>query len=357
MPTAAQLRAYLQELGWKKQQGRGHTMHRSGSSSCVVPDDPPAGANWSREAWQLRQAALETIAQERRCAVSTILREAKETRPMQAGLFLDIPKRRPLPDRPQECPRLRGSLVCNGQSHYLPGERGGEACPLAGLRQALSSWADLWAAYAPEVAANGWQRTDPIDRWPAALLGAVSLQRGIQGMPEAKAHVLEMASKRPGECGGLLLCGQPGNGKTMLGLGLVLSWLARPVSRVMILRWSRIVALANMEPKQQALELQALRQRSAILIDDLGRDRYGWGRNEPGSAPTANVLCDLFEGWTGWAGATSNLSPAELQASPEVGPRAFSRLAATRDGKPAAIFELAGPDQRTADAVVFEVSR
>ena len=251
-----------------------------------------------------------------------------------------------LRDAPQHCERTAPGEECRGGYHYATDQRSARGrCPLAWLRSFAESHRDLIATYHAEMHRHGWSLQTPIGQWGSYLIVSVKTDTAA-AMPVAKRHVDAIRRKAPERCGPTLLCGKTGTGKTMLATALALTWLGRPEPGVLFLRWGQIARLADIRKVDEAAyrtETARYRKAKVLVIDDLARDRYPYSK-EPGSAPTAEVLCDLFDGGPLFVG-TANLTRSELDTCAEVGPRALSRMLARR-AEEASVFEIDGPDAR-----------
>lgn len=251
-----------------------------------------------------------------------------------------------LPDAAQTCERTGPGEECRGGYHYVADERRARGrCPLVWLRSFADTHRDLIATYHGEMHRHGWTLQAPISQWGSYLVVSVKTDAS-SAMPAAKRHVSAVRRSDPARCGSLLLCGKTGTGKTMLAVALVLSWLGRPEPGLLFLRWGAIARLADIRKADEAAyrgEIERYRMAKVLVIDDLARDHYPYSK-EPGSAPTAEVLCDLFDGGPLFVG-TANLTRSELDTCAEVGPRALSRMLARR-AEEASVFEIDGPDAR-----------
>lgn len=363
-PSASAIRLYLAELGYTEERRQGRTYHALGEVLVEVPHNDRSPQNW-----RATHEALETLARSNGTHWTTVARQISERAASRGGVDgqrLDVLLstamavlrsgsiyKKPLPS--PTCERAASWQQCNGR-HHLGAEPGKPdrttECPLYPLREALQKHAEVLQQYEPKMRARGWDPHGSPSMWGMHLLASVE-RTDRANMPALVRHAAEVAKRPASEAGHLLIVGKPGIGKSMVAFGMFLAWLAVPEAPAAWIRWEEVVELAqglqsrNPADTIRAKEkIESYRKHRLIVFDDLAVGAWGYGITTPGDAPTAKVLSAIADGNTRTLFVmTANLTKSELERTPEVGPRAMSRLLAQRS-VPASVFELDGPDAR-----------
>ena len=283
--------------------------------------------------------------------MTTMTARREETGPERIGESLgDILQRLSayvIPDREgPPCKDLgKDEIECHGGMHYLDRRTVTRRCPEAVRAQVRGRIPAEAERLGGLLRKSGYQRLGPTDRRD---IGQV-LRAGLHERPEVTGcdrmlRMLDECASKP-LVRNVILQGERGLGKTTAQLCLYFRQLAIGVA-AKFMQSSELRSIAarrqSADPtaaEEADLQLKQWQAARVLVWSDIG-DKDERDRN---FAPTVQ---DMLENFGGVLLGSTNLTREQLEASPNIGPRAVDRMFSDHGGRSAVVIELAGPSQR-----------
>lgn len=287
---------------------------------------------------------------------------------MLAGMRRSI-KERILSGEHRQCHHLRGDENhCEKGKHFvvtnfaLSHEMGPDfiersVCPMEAERLQSKARAEILdrsraVCIIAERYQVAWDTSRPL--WPQLLdrmNSAAPVRVRLQGQERPLSRILDMVRKGceapSADLPHMMLTGPCGTGKTTIQAVMYLAAAEAGLSAVFLDSIDIRDLVNDLNSKygptaeEAAKDLARLLRRDAIFWSDVGDTQAT--RKE-----FAETISALLERFPGRLVTSTNLTPLQLEAHPDIGQRAASRMLATRQDRPAILLSFDGPDQRRA---------
>lgn len=272
----------------------------------------------------------------------------------ETQVMLDTAKAKSIDSLGSSCWNAPRGAVCRDGVHTLRGGFGHELCQRRAVEVAIRTHEALLAeckftSHSGPVAEPLLAALEP-DR-PVRVEAGGAVLRG-QELAAVLRGELELVPRRHA-----LRHGQRGAGKTHHALierfwclerGIASIWLTEPTFMEIV---SQKESTDPAERARGQARWATLVRARVVFLDDLCLDDNPPRQKQPGRPLLQVPLVQLQGEMLGVLRATTNRSLEELNAHPDCGGRALSRLLAVHKGEPALVSHYAGEDQRIWESV------